>query len=235
MKLKGWDFATACREIDNIVGTDWTSQKSAKKLHYTADPAWRLKQIERVIAEANRPDIVSSYLSRRGLSVTSPVLRGHPCLRYFDDDNRQIGQFPALVAPIVGLDGDLRSALRIYDANIEPRKKTMAKVSDINGAAVQLFGSTDELGIAEGVETALACFQLFGIPVWSVISANGISSFIPPPGLRRLIIFADHDHNFVGQTAAYRLAERLARDGLTVKVKIPPEVDTDWLDVLLHG
>ena len=67
---------------------------------------------------------------------------------------------------------------------------------------------------------------------WGALTANGIKSFVPPRGLLRLHVFADNDANFVGQAAAYELAHRLNRDGLTVEVHVPPIADTDWLDVL---
>lgn len=58
------------------------------------------------------------------------------------------------------------------------------------------------MGIAEGIETAIAAGRLFQMSVWSVICANGIETFQPPPGCRHLVIFADHDLNGVGQRAA---------------------------------
>jgi len=61
------------------------------------------------------------------------------------------------------------------------------------------------------------------------------TSFVPPRGLLRLHVFADNDANYVGQAAAYDLAHRLNRDGLTVEVHLPPPIHadkTDWLDVL---
>ncbi|MDV7403125.1 toprim domain-containing protein, partial [Arthrospira platensis SPKY1] len=87
------------------------------------------------------------------------------------------------------------------------------------------------LGIAEGIETAFAAAELFEVPVWSCISANGIESFEPPEGVKQVILFADHDANFAGQAAAYRAAHRLSLKGYEVEVVVPPKVG-DWLDEL---
>jgi putative DNA primase/helicase len=61
---------------------------------------------------------------------------------------------------------------------------------------------------------------------------SGVKSFQPPRGLKRLHVFADNDSNYAGQAAAYDLAHRLRRHIPTVEVHIPPNPDTDWLDVL---
>jgi putative DNA primase/helicase len=229
-KKHGWNFKTACDAIDKILGEVRPIERP--EAVEKDDAGRRLRAIERALAEARDPGVAAAYLQHRGLTVTSSVLRGDARCPYFDDDRHLVGRYPAVVAPIIGPEGSLQSAHRIYDAEVEPRKKSLPAVSTINGGAVRLQEPGEDLGVAEGVENALAAHELFRVPVWAALTANGIKTFEPPRGLLRLHVFADNDANYVGQSAAYQLAHRANRDGITVEVHVPPIADTDWLDVL---
>jgi putative DNA primase/helicase len=231
-KLHGWTHKEACDAVDEIIGKSPTRQPAMQRQEGPSSES-REAAVKRLLAEANDDSVVGCYLARRGLSVLSPVLKGHPRCPYFNGGTKLLGRYPAVLAPITARDGQLESVQRIYDADLQPRKKILTPARSINGAAVRLFEPTDELAITEGVETALAVRQMYGLPVWAALSANGLATFQPPPGLIRLHIFGDNDANFVGQAAANALAARISRKGdIEVTMNTPPDVDTDWLDVL---
>ena len=101
------------------------------------------------------------------------------------------------------------------------------------GSAIRLAAPDKVLGIAEGIETALAATKLTGIPCWAAVCAHGLEHWEPPDGVA-VTIFGDNDTNFVGQVAAYGLAKRLVRRLISVNVRIPPN-HGDWCDGINFG
>jgi putative DNA primase/helicase len=100
------------------------------------------------------------------------------------------------------------------------------------GVAVRLMPHGKVLGIAEGVETAMAAAILFDMPVWSALNANFLATWQVPHDVETVMVFADNDANFVGQAAAYEQAKRCALAKKTVQVRIPDGIGDDWADVL---
>lgn len=234
-KKNGWDFKTAADEIDRILGNlAYQAAAIGKPSNPQRDDEGRARDIRRLLQEARSPDVVTAYLKRRGLTVTSPILRGHWQCPYYED-GQHVGTYRAVVAPIQAPDGRLVSAQRIYDApNLASRKKMMPPVGTVTGGAVRLFDIIDgRLGVAEGVETALAAYQMKGFPMWASLSAHGLETFEPPPEAEIVYIFADNDANFVGQSAAHNLAKRLHKAGFAIGgILTPPKQGTDCLDFL---
>lgn len=234
LKAKGWDFKTAAKEIEQAAGV--VQPGAVKPEQGEAEKVEKLRRVWNEARPLREGDEAMRYLAWRGLVVATlpDCLRLHPALPYFDG-RTEIGKFSALLARVVAPDGTGATMHRTYlqdgrKAPVPSPKKLMPG-KPISGGAIRLAPAVEWLGIAEGIETALAASQLFGCPVWSVVSANGIEAFEPPAGVKTLTIFADHDANFTGQAAAYAAARRLTLQGLMCEVAVP-QVIGDWLDVL---
>ena len=85
------------------------------------------------------------------------------------------------------------------------------------------------IGIAEGIETALAARCASGVPTVAAYSAGALAGWHWPPGVQRLVIFADADP--AGAAAAQSLKVRAVRAGLSVAVMTPTTPAADWCDV----
>jgi putative DNA primase/helicase len=103
----------------------------------------------------------------------------------------------------------------------------------VGGGAVRLGPAADMLIVAEGIETALAVMTATTISAWAALSAGGIEGLVLPPIVRRVIIAADHDRSGRGERAARIAADRWLAEGRLVRIAMPPEVETDFNDVLI--
>lgn len=198
-------------------------------------------------ASGKLEDQGATYLQSRGIdpSYAGQEVRFHRSLPHPSGN-----VFPALVARVSDVRGHGAGVWRIY---VKPTGEDKAPVENPKlglgsclGGAVRIGGVWTEIGVAEGVETALACRQMIHkttgrlIPVWSALSSSGLSGLILPPEVTRVMVFADNDpikfrHGHIklsaGMTAAESLVARLKEEGRMAQIEAPP-VGMDWLDVL---
>jgi putative DNA primase/helicase len=187
-------------------------------------------------------DAAARYLASRGLKLSAypTQLRFLARASYRHDDGRRTSH-PAMMAHMVGPGGKGATVHLTYltpeggKADV-PKVRKMAPAPVPVGGAVRLAptrGGTT-LAVAEGLETALAAMQLFGVPTWACLSADGLMKWQPPPHIRNVVIFGDNDAHktFTGQAAAYSLAGKLATAGINVEVRIPDLPGHDWLDMI---
>jgi putative DNA primase/helicase len=185
-----------------------------------------------VIAEG-----LHKYLAARGITISpetlaADVLRLHP--------NCPMGRsmVPAMVARLHDIvtgtfSGIHRTALAddFSSKRVMPDNRPSRMIMGIaKGSAVQLFPCSTHLGIAEGIETALSAHEIFEMPVWAALSANGVRDFPVIHGLKFLRILADHDD--AGISAALACGRRYEAAGVEVEIRCPPDRRSDWNDYL---
>lgn len=236
MEFTGEDFKTVASRIDQMLGNikfDGTPQRPRMS---GEDRRRMLREIWSNSQPIAKGDLVDGYLASRNLEEpTYPgTLRFAPALR-----DGEGGVRPAMIAA-VGIYGAPRfvSIHRTFlkpDGSgkaemASPRKLTPGELPD--GACVSLSEYTGGvLGIAEGIETAMAASIMYEMPVWSALNSTLLKKWLPPDGCEEVVIFADNDLNHAGQASAHELAHRLSAKGTTAQVMVPEEPGTDFADV----
>lgn len=178
------------------------------------------------------------YLKRRGFGGVWPLpacLRLHSALPCWDGD-RKIGRHPAMVAPLVAPGGRVVALHRTYlavdggKAEVPTVKKLTATAGPLAGACIPLQEpQRGVIGIAEGIETALAAGLASGLPTVAAYSAGNLAAWQWPASVQRLAVFADNDG--AGREAAGELRARALSAGIGCEVLIPSDDGADWCDV----
>ena len=198
------------------------------------DDLKRKEAIKRIWGLAEPPSIggpVHAYMKNRlGLVWASKSIREYRSANYW-----------LMVSKIVGADDTAQNVHLTYitedgqKADVNPVRRVMAGPLP-DGSAIRLSPADIHMGIAEGIETAIAASVLFGIPVWAAINAQNLAKWTPPAIAQSITVFGDNDESFTGHAAAYTLAKRLTlQHHAQVQVLMPPVVGQDWADVLIQA
>ena len=202
-------------------------------------------QCRAVPADGTGTDPVTLYLRHRlalaaGEALAVPdVLRLHPGIPYHHD-GAPVGRWPAMVAAPQDPDGATVALHRTWLTSEGrkaptpgPCKKLTQAAGPVMTGCIRLAwlgdGAGDALGIAEGIETALAARVASGVPTVAAYCAGALAAWQWPRELKRMVIFADADAP--GAEAANTLGMRAGAADLTVQVMTPTTPGADWCDV----
>jgi len=233
-RVAGISFIESCNRVQEVMGiSDFVKPNAEKPIDYKK----LLTDLWKSSVPLTGSDPVSIYLHGRGLMLSPDNVRW--CKDCYESETKT--RMDAMVARVISADMKGITIHRTYikdgkKAPIESPKKLMPHNNNMRGATVPLFKPRNgTLGVAEGIESAIAAAQLFDQPVWSCISASGMESFIPPQDVKKVIIFGDNDATFTGQKSAYKLANELyVKHNRIVDVQIPETPGWDFADVLAH-
>ncbi|MBN9023006.1 MAG: toprim domain-containing protein, partial [Rhizobiales bacterium] len=178
--------------------------------------------------------VAEVYLRSRGLTDPgSPDLLFHPDLTDYEARRGWSGMVAVVRDGAGAPTGGIHRTFLLDDgsAKAPPGKKMLDAVG---GGSVRLasVGEDSDLGIAEGIETAMSAQAIFGVPTWAALSADGLRRWQWPQGISRVTIFADAGE--AGAQAAAVLAERLSAAGVANAIVAPLHGD-DFNDDLRHG
>lgn len=230
-RLTGQDFAATAKRVEEILRIAPPAPPLQKRREVSKSEMKRLW--DGAMPLAGTPG--EMYFNRRGLPAPAG-LRYTPQLWYSRE-----GAAPAILAKVATAEGLCANLYRIFitkDGEKAPieKPKMMMRARVPLSIAVRLGRAQPIMGIAEGIENAVAATLLSGgMTVWATLGTNFLENFAVPEGVEKLVIWADSDENFAGQKAAFVLANRaVVRDKVRVEVQIPPRVGCDWNDVWLQ-
>jgi len=191
-----------------------------------------MTSVKRLIAESRPIDgtLAQAYLRHRGINPCADLkaLRFHPRCPYRNPDTGRFSCWPALLALVTDLNGNLTGLQRTYlspkgdgKANLPTPRRSLGAT---RGHGVR-FGVIDDVAlIGEGVETVLSLKCVFPtMPMVAALSADNLGASAMPPTLRRLYVAIDRDP--AGFAGTDSLHDRLRHAGVDVVRLLPAGED----------
>lgn len=229
------EILSAIRDLTGQVSFSSVKRADEKKV---AKPDRWVAELWQNADELSDADLAVRYLRARGIFLKKEFpksLRFSPSCKLTTDGGSTF--LPALLARFDDQEGNLSTVHRIYleepgrkAAIVSPKR--IASSPSLGGAIRLAEPTANRIGIAEGIETGLACMLDVGIPVWVTYSSSLMPHVVVPTTVKEVIIFGDNDNSGAGQKAADKLQRRLLGEGFSVKTLIPPVAGRDWLDIL---
>ncbi|KIZ47778.1 MULTISPECIES: toprim domain-containing protein [Rhodopseudomonas] len=163
--------------------------------------------------------LVETYLHHRGITQLIEVacLRFHPRCYYRPHGDSPTETWPAMVAAVTDLDGQITGVQRTWldpfglgKAPIDTPRRAMG---DLLGNAVRFGGACDVMAAGEGIETMLSLRGVVPtMPMAAALSAAHLGAILFPARLRRLYIVRDNDP--AGDSALAILIDRTQAAGI---------------------
>jgi hypothetical protein len=172
-----------------------------------------------------------TYLRRRSITSTSLSLRFHP--RLFVGHRRQGASFPALMAAITTDEGlvALQRTFLTIDGHKAPIEGARRMLCSPGKGAVRLSAPRGgQLGLAEGIETALSAEALHAIPCWATCGVENFAKVAIPQSVHTLWLFLD---NGLGGDRAENLIRTRTDVEALLRACRPREGYGDWNDMAI--
>lgn len=217
--------------------------------HSARERAPREAEVPALVSElwdgATSPNLASFCLSSRGIAPRAlpEALRGHPRVWCAEAHEYR----PAMLAAITDGLGRITAVQRTwltarieYDGHTQFLKGARPPdlgapkkcLGSLGSGAVRLSAAGAVLGLAEGVESALAAANLYRLPVWATCGAHRLGSVELPEVVQRVIIFGDRGSS--GEAAAAKAESLYRRRGYQVQVEYPAPAYSDFAEQVMR-
>lgn len=201
-ELTGMTFEESCDVIDKIICNDSSKDNGFVDNGKSAVD----RETDRFVKMLSiKYSFVEKYLNQRNIKILPEAAVKFSTSEFYEKD---FSKMPAMHAHVTDYNDRLIYIHNTYlmnsqKAEVESPRKLFTIRSYEGSVSIKMFPRSKRLGIAEGIETALAAMQLTAINTWSVVNSAFMERFRVPEEVEILYIFADNDPNGTGLKAAF--------------------------------
>src|SRR4030042_132709 len=171
-KVLGCDIKEAFEAVAKVIDVAPSNPITQEK---KADPE-EFKKLLKASYKVKKGDPVGKYLKERGLSDIPKNIFYCPACYEFETRQDQNAMLAIFRAP----DGEALTLHRTFikdgkKLDVKAPRKTMSVLDGkkMTGGAVRLYdGKPEVLGVCEGIETAIAVHEMYGVVIWHCLNEN---------------------------------------------------------------